>query len=102
MNKHRLEVEAKILEQLFGKISLLQTQEEKEKVVIGAITNAYGDTPKDALFQSRAVSELNTDAGRETFLKDFFSLGVIEDLVKDPNTEDIIINALNPIYIHHT
>ena len=102
MNKHRLEVQARIPEQLFGKISLLQTQEEKEKVVLGAIAETYGDTPKDALFQSRTVSELNTDEGREAFLKEFFSLGTIDELVKDPNTEDIIINALNPIYVHHT
>jgi len=102
MSKHRLDVQARILEQLFGKISLLQTQEEKEKVVVNAITDTYGSTPKDALFQSRAVSELNSEEGREVFLKDFFSLGIIEDLINDPNTEDIIINALNPIFIHHT
>ncbi|MFC1646589.1 ATPase, T2SS/T4P/T4SS family [Candidatus Omnitrophota bacterium] len=102
MNRHRLEVQSNILEKLFGKISLLQTQEEKEKIVVDAISDAYGSTPKDALFQSRTVSELNTDEGREVFLKEFFSLGIIEDLVKDPNTEDVIINALNPIFVHHT
>ncbi|MFC1709447.1 ATPase, T2SS/T4P/T4SS family [Candidatus Omnitrophota bacterium] len=102
MSKHRLEVEAKILEQLFGKISLLQTQEERERTVLGAISDTYGDTPKDALFQSRTVSELNTEEGRGAFLKEFFSLSIIDDLINDPNTEDIIINALNPIYVHHT
>ncbi|MBL7132264.1 MAG: CpaF family protein [Candidatus Omnitrophica bacterium] len=102
MNKHKLDVQAKILEQLFGKISVLQTQEEKEKVVLGAISDTYGHTPKDTLFQSKAISELNTNEGREIFLKEFFSFGIVEDLLNDSNTEDIIINALNPIYIHHT
>jgi flagellar protein FlaI len=102
MNKHRLEVQSKILEQLFGKISLLQTQEEKEKAVLGVIADTYGNTPADTLFQSKTVSELNTEEGREIFLKDFFSLGAIEELLMDPNTEDIIINALNPIFVHHT
>ena len=102
MSKHKLDIQAKILEQLFGKINMLQTQDEKESTVLNVISDTYGNTPKDALFQSKTISELNTEEGRKSFLKEFFSLGIIEDLLKDPQTEDIIINALNPIYIHHT
>ena len=102
MSKHKLDIQAKILEKLFGKINMLQTQEEKESAVLNVISNTYGNTPKDAFFQSKTVSDLNTDGGRRTFLNEFFSFGIVEDILKDPNTEDIIINALNPIYIHHT
>lgn len=101
-SKFKLEVEANILERLFGKISLLQTQQEKENVVINAIVDTYGHTIGESFLQNKVISELNTEEGRKKFLEDFFSFGVVDELIFDPNTEDIIINALNPIYIHHT
>ncbi|MDD5006183.1 MAG: ATPase, T2SS/T4P/T4SS family [Candidatus Omnitrophica bacterium] len=102
MNKFQLDIQAKVLEQLFGKINIMQTQEEKDNIVINVLADTYGNTTKDNFFQGKTVSELNTDEGRKSFLKEFFSFGTVDELLVDPNTEDIIINALNPIYVHHT
>ena len=38
---------------------------------------------------------------RREFVQKFLSYGIIEDLLYDPEVEDIIINGLKPIYIHH-
>ncbi|MDD5355492.1 MAG: ATPase, T2SS/T4P/T4SS family [Candidatus Omnitrophica bacterium] len=102
MNKYKMDIHTKVLDQLFGKINMLQTQEEKDGVVLGALSQLYGDTPQDNLSQRKTISEMSTDEGRKGFLKDFFSLGALDEFLADPYTEDIIINALNPIYIHHT
>ena len=66
------------------------------------ISEIYGSTPKETFMQSQTLSELSNEDEREQFVNDFFKYGVIEDLLRDPDTEDVIINSLNPIYIHHT
>ena len=102
MSKLRLEIESDILEALFGKITVLQSKEEKEKVVISAISETYGKTAQESFLQSEAVSELSTDEGRKKFIKSFFSYGIIDELLYNAHTEDIIINGLNYIYTHDT
>ena len=69
MSKFRLEIESEILENLFGKISLLQSKEEKERVVLNAISQTYGKSAKESFLQHEAVSELNTDEGRKRKLE---------------------------------
>lgn len=102
MSKMRLEMESELLEHLFGKISLMQSREEKEKVVLSAITQTYGKTAQESFLQHEAVAELASDEGRKKFLDSFFSLGFIDEILKDPHTEDVIINALKYIFIHDT
>ena len=102
MEKRKIDVEAKILEKLLGKINVLESEQEKKDAVSGVISELYGSTKKDAFMQSQALSVLADENERERFVVDFFKYGVIEDLLNDPETEDIIINSLNPIYIHHT
>ncbi|MFC1752185.1 CpaF family protein [Thermoproteota archaeon] len=102
MNRLRFEVESTILENLLGKINLLQTKQEKEGIVIDIISKAYGHTAEESFLQNKVLADLNNEEGRKKFLDDFFSFGVIDSLLNDPETEDIIINALNPIYIHNT
>ena len=41
------------------------------------------------------------ECSRNIFLKDLRSYGIIDQLLDDPLVEDIIINDLQPIYIHH-
>lgn len=36
------------------------------------------------------------------FLENFLSYGILEEILCDPEVEDIIINALKPIYVHHS
>lgn len=102
MEKQRLDVEAKILEKLFGRFSLMQAETEKRDLVSGIISEIYGLTSRETFMQSNVLSELTDEEERNRFIADFFKYGVIEDLLQDPDTEDIIVNALKPIYIHHT
>lgn len=101
-SRFHLEVESQVLESLFGKINLLQSKEEKERLVLGALSENYGKTTQESFLQNEAVAELKSDEGRRKFLDGFFSLGFIDELVQNPHTEDIIVNALNPIYVHDT
>jgi flagellar protein FlaI len=102
MERRRVDIESKILECILGKINLLQNQDEKRDLVSGVISNLYGATPKEMFMQSKAMDELSGDEAREKFIDEFFRYGIIEDLLKDPDVEDIIINSLHPIYVHHT
>lgn len=102
MEKKRVDIEAKVLDRLFGKITFLQNEKEKKGIVSDLLSELYGATKNDTFMQSQTLSELSNDEERENFLSDFFQYGIIEDLLHDPDTEDIIINSLNPIYIHHT
>ena len=68
----------------------------------GVIANLYGATPKEMFMQSQTMDELTREEAREKFIDQFFQYGIIEDLLKEPEVEDIIINSLNPIYVHHT
>ncbi|HQP91313.1 MAG TPA: ATPase, T2SS/T4P/T4SS family [Candidatus Omnitrophota bacterium] len=102
MEKQRVDVEARLLDKLFGKINFMQNDTEKKNIVSDLISQLYGSTKSDTFMQSKALSELTDEKERETFLDSFFKYGIIEDLLHDPDTEDIIINSLNPIYIHDT
>jgi flagellar protein FlaI len=102
MEKRKVEIEASILDKIMGKINLLQNDKEKREIVSAIISELYGATQQDAFMQSQTLNELSEEDAREKFIGDFFTYGVIEDLLKDQDIEDIIINSLNPIYIHHT
>jgi len=102
VNKFKLDIQEKILEKISGEINFVQSKEEREHLVLDALSNSFGLTPEESFFQSATITELNTEEGRKEFLKEFFSFGEIDDLLKDPQTEDIIINGLNQIYIHQT
>jgi len=101
VNKFKLDIQEKVLEKISGEISYDQSREERERIVLDVLSSSFGMTPEESFFQSATVSELNTEEGRKQFLKEFFSYGQIDDLLKDPFTEDIIVNGLNYIYIHH-
>ena len=102
MEKRKVEIEASILDKVMGKINLLQNDKEKREIVSAIISELYGATQQDAFMQSQALNELSHEDAREKFIGDFFTYGVIEDLLKNQDIEDIIINSLNPIYVHHT
>lgn len=102
MEKKKVDIEAKLLDKLFGKINFLQNEAEKKNIVSDLISELYGATKSDTFMQSQTLSELSHEEEREKFLSSFFKYGIIDELLCDPDTEDIIINALNPIYVHHT
>lgn len=102
MEKHRVDVEARILEKMLGRITLLQNDVERKEIAEGIIAEIYGHTKRDAFMQSQTLTELADEDERERFITDFFKYGVIDDLLRDPDVEDIVINSLNAIYVHHT
>ena len=92
----RLELEALLLERLAGKITLMLTSEERASAVKGALQELLSGEGK-----AFAHAVLSSEE-RNNFIKEFLSYGIIEDLLYDAEIEDIIINALKPIYIHHS
>ncbi|VVC04678.1 putative KH and PIN-domain containing protein [Candidatus Burarchaeum australiense] len=72
------------LEKLVGKFSFAQTRQEQEAIVVQALAEvAPGLKERD----------------RNEMIKRVLSYGIIDDLIRDENVEDIIINALKPIFV---
>jgi len=96
MNKNdHLELETLLLQKLSGRMSLMLTDNERESLVRIALQEVLNDEGKDFV-GALASSDIKND-----FIKKFLSYGIIEELLYDSDVEDIIINALKPIYIHH-
>ncbi|MDE2028679.1 MAG: CpaF family protein, partial [Candidatus Omnitrophica bacterium] len=97
MNKHEhLELESLLLHKLAGKMSLMQTDAEREAMVRAALEEALKLEGQDYAVACGSAEN------RDIFVKKFLSYGIIEELLYNVEVEDIIINALKPIYIHHS
>lgn len=98
MNKNiRIELEDQILDRLKGKLSLFQPELERIEHVLSALESVLlVDKAR------RFVGEFSSDDQKSLFARSFLSYGIIEELLCDLQVEDIVINALEPIYIHHT
>ncbi len=96
MNKNEyLDLETLTLQRLAGKMSLMLTDLERESLAKIALEEALND-------RAKAFAEgLATVEDKNNFIKKLLSYGIIEDLLYNADIEDIIINALKPIYIHH-
>ena len=96
MNKNEyLELESLTLQKLVGKLNLMLTDSEREALVRIALQEVLND-------EGKALAEdLSHGDEKNNFVKKFLSYGIIEDLLYNVDVEDIIINALKPIYIHH-
>lgn len=90
-----LDLEMLTLQRLVGKMTLTLTDAEREKIVktaLGEVLNNKGGAFADGLTSGEKKNE---------FIKNLLSYGIVEDLLYNIHVEDIIINALNPIYVHH-
>jgi len=96
MERERLEIEDAMLDNLAGKILLLQDPTRKREFIFKAFLEVY-NTPRVQQFIKR-YKDLNMDK----FFEEFLSYGIIEEFLADPYVEDIMINFLSPIYIHKT
>lgn len=96
MEKERIEIENAMLDNLAGKILLLQDPTRKREFIFKAFLEVY-NSPQVQRFIKR-YKDLNVDK----FFEEFLSYGVIEEFLANPDVEDIIINFLSPIYIHKT
>ncbi|MDP2939415.1 MAG: ATPase, T2SS/T4P/T4SS family [Candidatus Omnitrophota bacterium] len=97
--KELLAIEEKVLEKLAGRINLLQSYDEKENLILEILSGVCSELKKKAVEGKTPV--LKTESERKQFVKDFLSYGTVGELFADPDVEDIIINSLHPIYIHH-
>ena len=99
MDKSLLRVlENSILDRIAGKITLALRDEERESIVRDVLLDACGDV--EAKFEVEKSAILESLQDKEKFIKKFFSLDIIEDLLENSDIEDIIINSLSPIFVH--
>src|SRR3989338_9356604 len=99
-NDKKFEIETKLVECLMGRISLLQSAREKEGVVAEALTDIFVADQGNHFKNEK--EELSAADAKARFIKEFLSYGIIHDLLMDFEVEDVIINSLNAIYIHHS
>lgn len=93
LDKEYLDLETLMLDRLPGKMSLIQSFEERLFTATSVLESlSYAESKAEIL---------HSQEEKESFLKRFLSYDIIEELLYDPDVEDIIINGLRPIYIHH-
>lgn len=86
-----------LIDKLHGRMSLLQPQKEREQLVEEVLSAALSGSDFAAL-----KLELEDTEQRLQFVRDFLSYGLVTELLCDFCVEDLIINNLKPIYIHHS
>ncbi len=91
-------LENTVLDNVVGKITLALRDEERESIVMDALLDICSDI--EDKFEVKKSAILKSLQEKEKFVKDFFSLGIIEDLLENSDVEDIIINSLSPIFVH--
>ncbi|HBR13979.1 MAG TPA: hypothetical protein DD723_00335 [Candidatus Omnitrophica bacterium] len=97
MNSKMMELEFRLVELMLGKMILLQPQKEREDLVAYTLSKVLSNGEFSSL-----KPYLDDAEGRIKFIKEFLSYGLLTDLLCDLNVEDVIINNLKPIYIHHS
>jgi len=99
MNNEKNVLEKKILDKIAGHITLSQTAEEKG-VALHEAFREFCVSTGSAL--GECEKKYFQDEGRQKkFFIEFYSFEPIEELLDDPEVEDIIINGINPVYVHH-
>lgn len=88
--------EEKLMDGLQGRMNLLQPQREREDI-IGQIMNQLLESETESL-----RDHLGDSLHRKKFIREFLSYGIVTDLLRDIHVEDITINSLLPIYMHHS
>lgn len=91
------ELEEALADRLLGQLTLLQPQTEKEDLVDVALLKLL----KEGGFES-IQHDLQDQSTRLKFIRNFLSYGIVTDILCDIYVEDLTINNLKPIYIHHS
>lgn len=89
-----------MVERLGGRLRLLQSAQEKQAIVEQALVEVF-EADSHGTFK-REKEELSQNEAKVKFIHEFLSYGLIKDFLGDINVEDIVINSLSPIYIHHS
>lgn len=97
MEQERIDIENEILDNLSGKIFLLQDITRKREVIFQTFLEVYNNSPRCQKFikKSKGVDV-------DKFFNEFFSHDIIEQFLEDPEVEDVLINCMCPIYIRKT
>ncbi|MEW5894967.1 MAG: ATPase, T2SS/T4P/T4SS family [Candidatus Omnitrophota bacterium] len=95
-----VELESTLAELLMGRLHLLQSHSQRVKIVSDGLCEILGQD-KSGHFK-KEMEVLDSEHERKAFISEFLSYGLIRDLLSDFDVEDIIINSLKPIYIHHS
>ncbi len=96
VNGQWLDATEALLEQLRGRMSLIQPQEERYELTAAVLDTLCREQSWDRLHG------LSTDQARREFLQEFLSYDLVEEFLDDPAVEDILINSTEPIYEHKT
>lgn len=96
-DEQHLQLESQLVILLTGKIKLLQSRSEQLTLARQNLEKLLKQTEFSA-----AAQVINSETVTENFLQNFFSYGPCTELMHDNNVEDIIINNLKPIYVHHS
>lgn len=95
-----IDLEFVLVERLKGKLSLLQTNAEKEEIVANLLKETQ--VGEDSKRFETAMEGIREEISRQHFIKAFLAYGLVNDLLLDSEVEDIIINDLKDIYVHHS
>jgi flagellar protein FlaI len=90
-------LEFQLIEALTGKMNLLQTTKDREELVEQELKEIFRRGEFSTLQE-----ELEKEGNRVQFITDFLCYDFVTDVLCDVHVEDIIINNLKPIYIHHS
>lgn len=100
MERHeQIDLEMELVTRLYGNFRLMQEYGEKAAKVEQALKDIFA--ADESGVYKKEMEELSGEETRKKFIAEFLSYGIISEMLGDLYVEDIIINALNPIYIHH-
>ena len=88
--KDLIDLEFVLIQELQGRLNLLQPQEEREQFVEEALKKVLQSQEFSSFKQ-----QLSDHKERVVFIKNFLSYGIITEILFDLYAEDIIINHLN-------
>ncbi len=94
----KLVFESLLVDALQGKLTLLQPEPEREETVLAAVEEVL---KADQQGKFSDEPDLQSLEGRLKAVKIFLSYDIIDDLLCDSEVEDIIINSLKIIFVHH-
>ncbi len=97
--KHMIFLQSVLVDKLSGRFHLLQRHDERIELVNQGLKEFFLGDNKGRF--KKDMEELDDDRKRALFIQSFLSYGLLQELLSDINVEDVIINALNPVYIHH-
>ena len=99
MDESRIKLEERLLDRIKGSINISHSLEVKEKAILDAFLGfCDGGEIKEC---RESVNYLKDENTKKEFLEELRSYGIINPLLDDPQVEDIVINNIQPIYVHH-